>query len=216
MSSGCYLVETNDGKHILIDTGMPADAVRPEGAPPSRNEKNVLRHLSDLKLSPHDIDTLICTHFDIDHCGYHDSFPKAELIVQREHYNIARGGNPRFAEARHHWDHPSLRYCLVDGDTELFHGLTLLETSGHAPAHQSVLVRLPKTGCVLLAVDAVMLQRQFAIDRQPWPKDDNHEQAVASTRKLLDIVQREHIALTIFGHDGLQWEQLKKAPGFYD
>jgi N-acyl homoserine lactone hydrolase len=216
MSSGCYLLETNDGKRILIDSGMPADAVRPEGAPPSRNEKNVLEHLTDLKLRPDDIDTLICTHFDIDHCGYHDSFPEAELIVQREHYNIARDGHARFADARHHWDHASLRYRMVDSDTELLPGLTLLETSGHAPAHQSVLVRLPKTGFVLLAIDAVMLQRQFSVDRQPWPKDDNHEQVVASTCKLLDIVEREQVALTIFGHDGPQWEQLKKAPAFYD
>jgi|SRR5579862_2517210 len=216
MSSGCYLIETNDGKHILIDSGMPADAVRPEGAPPSRNEKNVLGHLRDLKLRPDDIAMLVCTHFDIDHCGYHDSFSNAELIVQREHYNIARSGHSRFADARHHWDHPSLRYRMVDGDTELVPGLTLLETSGHVPAHQSVLVRLPKTGPVLLAIDAVMLQRQFTLDRQPWPKDYNHEQVVVSTRKLLDIVKHEHVALTIFGHDGLQWEQLKKAPAFYD
>jgi N-acyl homoserine lactone hydrolase len=30
-----------------------------------------------------DIDTLICTHFDIDHAGYHDAFTNAELVVQR-------------------------------------------------------------------------------------------------------------------------------------
>ena len=44
---------------------------------------------------------------------------------------------------------------MVDGDTELLPGVTLIETSGHAPGHQSVLVRLPKTGAVLLVIDAV-------------------------------------------------------------
>jgi hypothetical protein len=62
----------------------------------------------------------------MDHVGYHDAFMKAELIVQREHYALARSGHPRFAAARAHWDHPALRYRMIDGDTELLPGLTLL------------------------------------------------------------------------------------------
>src|SRR6266571_3578113 len=185
-SAGCYLVQTSDGKNILIDSGLPADYTPPPGTPPTENEKNVLEHLAGLGLHPDDIDLLICTHFDVDHAGYNDAFPQAELIVQRKHYELARGGHPRFAAARPHWDHPALRYRLIDGDTELLPGLTLLETSGHAPGHQSVLVRLPQTGPVLLAIDAVVQQRLFTPDRRAWPGDENEEQLRASTRKLLD------------------------------
>jgi N-acyl homoserine lactone hydrolase len=163
-----------------------------------------------------DIDILICTHFDVDHAGYHDSFPNAELIVQREHYELARNGHPRFALARAHWDHPALRYRLVDGDTELLPGVNLLETSGHAPGHQSVLIRLPQTGPVLLAIDAVMMQRLFTMQRKAWPKDDNEEQLLASTRKLLDLVAREQVQVVVFGHDGEQWKGLKRVPEFYE
>src|SRR6266851_6172971 len=157
MSSGCYLVQTNDGRNILIDSGLPADFSQP-GMPPAENKKDVLEHLAALNLHPDEIDTLICTHFDVDHAGYHDAFTRAELIVQRAHYELARGGHPRFAAARAHWDHPALRYRLIDGDLELLPGLSLIETSGHAPGHQSVLVDLPQTGKVLLAIDAVVLQ----------------------------------------------------------
>ena len=83
MVSGCYLVETNDGRHILIDSGLPADVQMPAGMPPAREKKDVIEHLSDLGLRPDDIDILICTHFDVDHAGYHDAFANAELIVQR-------------------------------------------------------------------------------------------------------------------------------------
>jgi N-acyl homoserine lactone hydrolase len=38
----------------------------------------------------------------------------------------------------------------------------------------------------------------------------------ASTIKLLDLVEREHIGLVIFGHDKEQWETLKKAPELYE
>lgn len=214
MSSGAYLVQMSDDQNILIDTGVPADYSAP-GTPTPDNPKNVLEHLGDLGLTPDDIDVLIVTHFDIDHIGYNDSFPKAELVVQRAHYELARAGHPRFAAGREHWDHPALHYRLVNGDTELFPGLTLLETGGHAPFHQSVLVRLPQAGLVLLAIDAVVMERLFTVERTAWPMDDNAEQLVASTRKLLDVAAREGVQLTVFGHDGLQWRTLKKAPEFY-
>jgi N-acyl homoserine lactone hydrolase len=40
-SAGCYLVQTNDGKNILIDSGLPADYT-PTGTPPRENEKMCL------------------------------------------------------------------------------------------------------------------------------------------------------------------------------
>src|SRR5690348_2927805 len=216
LSSGCYLIQMSDGKNILVDSGLPADYTPPPGTPPAEQQKNVLEHLSDLGLRPDDIDLLICTHFDVDHAGYHDSFPSAELIVQRTHYDVARSGHPRYATARAHWDHPALHYRLVEGDTEIMPGVTLQETSGHAPGHQSVLVRLPQTGPILLAVDAVALERLFTPIRTAWPLDDDEEQLRASTRKLLDLVAREHVALVIFGHDAEQWRSLKTAPAYYD
>lgn len=215
MSSGCYLVETADNKRILIDSGMAPDAP-PSPVPPSAEEKNVLQHLTGLNLRPQEIDILISTHFDVDHAGYHDAFANAEFIVQREHYMLARNGHPRFAAARPHWDHPALRYRFVDGDAELLPGITLLETSGHAPGHQSVLIRLPQAGPVLLAIDAAVLQRTFAVDRKAWPTDDNEQQLRTSTKKLLDLVEREQIKLVVFGHDGQQWRSLKKSPEYYD
>ncbi len=216
MSSGCYLIETGDGQHILIDSGLPVDYTPPPGMPSAHHGKDVIAHLADLGLRPDDITTLICTHFDIDHVGHHDAFTKAELIVQREQYERARGGDERSAAGRAHWDHPALRYRLIDGDTELLPGLTLIETGGHAPGHQSVLVRLPRTGPVLLAIDAVVMQRLFTPDRRAWPGDDNEEQLRASTRKLLDLVEREQVTLVIFGHDGQQWQSLTKAPESYE
>ena len=216
MSNGCYLVQTRDGKNILIDSGLPEDYTPPAGTPPSEHNKNVLEHLTELGLKPGDIDIVICTHFDVDHAGFHDRFTRAEFVVQRSHYALAREGHKRFAVARAHWDHPALRYCLVEGDVELLPGIRLIETSGHAPGHQSVLLSLPQSGSILLAIDAVVMQRLFTPTRTAWPLDDNEEQLRASTSKLLDLVEREHVTLVVFGHDGQQWQTLKKAPAYYE
>lgn len=216
MASGCYLIVCGNGRHILIDSGLPEDFKPPEGTPPAENKKDVVAHLAALGLRPEDIDILLCSHFDVDHAGYHDRFTNAEFIVQRSHYEVACSGHPRYAGARAHWDQPTLHYRLVDGDTEVVPGVTLIETSGHAPGHQSVLVRLPRTGPVLLAIDAVVMQRLFTPERHAWPTDDNEEQLRDSTRKLLDLVEREQVALVIFGHDGQQWQSLKLAPEFIE
>ena len=81
---------------------------------------------------------------------------------------------------------------------------------------RNVLVRLRQTGSVLLAIDAVVFQRLFSAERQAWPMDDNEAQLRASTQKLLDVVEREQVAQVVFGHDGEQWQTLKKAPEFYE
>ncbi len=108
------------------------------------------------------------------------------------------------------------RIRLVDGDTELLAGLELIETSGHVPGHQSVLVRLPETGAVLLTVDAVPFGMGFTRDKPEDVSDPDADATYASTIKLLDLVERENIDLVIFGHDVEQWEMLKTAPEFYD
>ncbi|MBX3084364.1 MAG: N-acyl homoserine lactonase family protein [Anaerolineae bacterium] len=217
MVSAAYLVRMSDGSHILIDSGMPADYTPPDGHWIEKlDASNVIEQLAKLNLKPDNVEAVICTHFDIDHIGYNDHFPQAEFIVQRRHYEIASTGLERYERGRAHWGDPALRYRLVDGDTELFPGLSLIETSGHAPGHQSVLLTLPNAGKVLLAIDAVMFQRLFTTERKAGGGDDNEQELKASTQKLLDLVEREHVALIVFGHDGVQWKTLRQAPEFYD
>ena len=78
-----------------------------------------------------------------------------------------------------------------------------------------MLVTLPGTGPVLLAADAVPLERLFKADR-PAQSYEDADRLRASTRKLLDLVSREQVTLTVFHHDGSQWKKLRRAPEFYD
>jgi len=209
----CYLVQTDDGKNILIDTGLPE--TMPEEEKDFENGQDVIEQLARIGLKPDDIDTVISTHYDIDHAGRHAVFTKAQYIVQRVHH-LDAASNPRFAALRSQWDQPIKRIRLVDGDTQLLPGLELIETSGHVPGHQSVLVRLPKTGSVLLTVDAVPFGASFTRDAQDDGSNPDAAAIRVSTIKLLDLVDREQIGLVIFGHDQKQWETLKKAPEFYE
>ncbi len=209
----CYLVQTGDGRNILIDSGLPE--ILPEGESDFENGRDVIQQLASIGLRPDDIDTVISTHYDGDHSGRHAAFTKAQYVVQRAHH-LDAASNPRFAYTRPQWDQPMERIRLVDGDTELLPGLELIETSGHVPGHQSVLLRLPKTGAVLLTIDAVPFGEGFTRDQQDDGSDPDAEAIRASTIKLLDLVDRQHIGLVIFGHDTEQWKSLRKAPEFYE
>jgi N-acyl homoserine lactone hydrolase len=209
----CYLVQTGDGKNILIDSGLPE--IMPAGESDFENGQDVIEQLASIGLKPGDIDTVISTHYDIDHAGRHAAFAKAQYVVQRVHH-VDAASNPRFADNRPQWDQPMERIRLVDGDTELLPGLELIETSGHVPGHQSVLVRLPKAGAILLPIDAVPFSQGFTRDEQDDGGNPDAAAIRASTIKLLDLVEREHIGLVIFGHDNEQWKALKKAPEFYE
>lgn len=219
-----YLIQTDDGQNVLVDSGFPFAFIAspPGGIGPLelqaeiREEDYVVRRLASVGLTPEDVEFLVCTHFDADHAGNHDLFTNAELVVQREHYEAALAGDERSALVRQHWDAPGLRYRLVEGDTVLLPGIELIKSGGHVPGHQSVLVRLPETGSVLLTIDAVPHSSMTdAETRLVLSNDMDEAETRESTRKLAEIVQREGVALTIYGHDWEQWPTLKHSPEHY-
>jgi N-acyl homoserine lactone hydrolase len=217
-----YLIQTADGINILVDTGWPLSAVDDPQNPPGlsveiRPEDTVVARLKEIGLHPTDIHYLVSTHLDDDHCGNHHLFTGAEFLIQRQHYALAKSGHPRFAANRAAWDHPSLHYHLIDGDFELVPGVELLETSGHVPGHQSILVRLPLTGNILLAADAVMHSSMAdAQTRSIFITDMDDEPTIRiSTQKISDTAKRE-TALVIYGHDAQQWPTLLHSPTFYE
>ena len=220
-----YLIQTGDGRNVLVDTGFPhAFIANPPDRPGPQNtriqvleEDYVVNRLAQIGLTVNDIDILVSTHFDPDHAGNHALFGNAEIVVQRAHYEAAKAGHERLQRTRDQWDATGLRYRFVDGDTQLLPGIELIETSGHVIGHQSLLVRLPHTGPVLLAIDAIMNSQMTDADtRTLTPADEDEAQTRASTRKLAELVAREGVTLSIYGHDPKQWPTLKHSPEFYD
>ncbi|WP_331719770.1 N-acyl homoserine lactonase family protein (plasmid) [Streptomyces sp. NBC_01023] len=213
-----YLVQTDDGTNVLVDTGFPRAAAGPKAFISVGPDEGVEARLAALGLKLQDIHLVVCTHLDPDHAGNHDLFTDTEFVVQRSHYELATSSElGRLEMARASWDLPHLKYRLVEGDTELLPGVLLVESSGHVQGHQSVLVRLPWTGAVLLAADAIPSTEFLDPEQRAMTPFDTDEAAVrASTRRLVELAEAEN-ALLVHGHDAQQWQTLRTSPtAYYD
>jgi N-acyl homoserine lactone hydrolase len=211
-----YLIRTARGRTVLVDSGNPAAIIGRETAEPwwallnrTKPEDDVVSRLAELQLTPSDVDLLVSTHFDFDHCGRHDAFAAVgvESVVQSRHLAAARAEPDRYFPAL--WDLAGIRYVEVDGDIELEPGLRLIASSGHAIGHQSVYVETGD-GPVLLAADAISHAEMIETrDIPDWYSD--RDEAARSLDRLVALA-RETGAYLLFGHDAAQWETLAKSP----
>ncbi|WP_063996935.1 N-acyl homoserine lactonase family protein [Bradyrhizobium sp.] len=212
----CYLIKHAKG-WFLWDTGI-ADAVAamPNGLAPAdpkavswRRPKTLAAQLEQLGLKPGDVKMMAVSHTHPDHTGNVELFPQAMLYVQKAEYDWPGANNePRFK--------PSHPVELLAGDKDVFGdgSVTILSTPGHTPGHQSLLVKLPKTGAVVLSGDAVHFKDNWDNRRVP-SMNANKDQSTASMQKIADTLGKEKAQLWI-NHDKSQRDSQKMSPEFYD
>lgn len=220
-----YLIRAG-GRAILFDTGMPAFAYTgdrrgladpDEPDPPTFMSlagaaDTVVAQLALLGMGPKDVDLVINSHLHFDHCGGDAAFTHCPLLLQADALAAGRA-DPESYSPEWGWAAPGLRYETVDGDHVLAPGVELIATPGHAPGHQSLLLRLSKTGPLLLTIDAVYTESLWRADAIGAAADP--ARARASMTRLREIAERTG-ARVIFGHDAGQWAMLRHAPEYYD
>jgi glyoxylase-like metal-dependent hydrolase (beta-lactamase superfamily II) len=215
LSDNCYLIHHAQG-WFLWDTGLQdALAALPDGVKGANGALTLTRtktlagQLEELGVKPADIKAIGISHTHPDHIGNVEEFPQAMLYVQKAEYEWpAEGGGPRFD--------PKHPVTLLEGDRDVFGdgAVMIISTPGHTPGHQSLLVRLPKTGAVVLSGDAVHFKDNWDNRRVP-PFNVNKEQSLASLQRIADIMAKEHAQLWI-NHDKPQTDAQKKPPEFYE
>jgi N-acyl homoserine lactone hydrolase len=212
----CYLMHHAQG-WLLWDTGVSdAIAAMPEGQPPAdprmtrwHRPKTLAAQLDAVGIKPDDIKYLAISHTHPDHIGNVELFPHAMLLVQKAEYEWPGPmGVGRFKP-----EHPATKLA---GDHDVFGdgSVTIIATPGHTPGHQSLLVRLPKTGARVLSGDAVHFRSNWENRRVPSGNTDK-DQTLTSMQRIADILAKEKGELWI-NHDKAQRDTLKMAPEFYD
>lgn len=215
VSDNCYLIHHPQG-WFLWDTGvrdeiaaLPNGEQGQNGAPNWRRPKTLISQLDELRVKPADIKYLAVSHTHPDHIGNVELFPQTTLLVQKAEYDWPLpSGAPRFRP-----EHPVIK---LEGDRDVFGDGTvmLFSTPGHTPGHQSLLVKLPKTGTLVLTGDAVHFKDNWDNRRVPAQNTDK-DQTLASMQRIADFLTKEQAKLWI-NHDKAQSDTLKHSPEFYD
>ncbi len=216
MAENCYLMHHPQG-WLLWDTGVPdAVAAMPDGQAPAdpraifwRRPKTLASQLEALGVKPAEIKYLAISHTHPDHIGNVELFPQAMLLVQKAEYEWP---NP-LGVGRFKPEHPVTK---LEGDYDVFGdgSVTIISTPGHTPGHQSLLVKLPKTGAVLLSGDAMHFKDNWDNRRVPSINTDK-DKTLVSMQRIADVLAKEKAQLWI-NHDKAQSDSLKKSPDFYD
>ena len=149
-------VVTHPGGAVLVDTGVG----RPDRLLSDWRvvNRSVADALSELDMTPDDIGLVINTHLHFDHCGQNAVFKQAAFYVQRAEVSRAQ----RESRELYDWfDFMNARFELLDGDTEVVPGLSVITTPGHTVGHQSVVVQAADGTSHVLIGDAAYTPRLY-------------------------------------------------------
>jgi N-acyl homoserine lactone hydrolase len=212
LSDNCYLIR-HGAQWLLWDTGY-ADAIadKPLTSPvgTATRRRTIAAQLGEIDVRPTDIQWVAVSHTHPDHVGNVDMFPSATLLIQKAELEWAFAAGKPAPFQRNRPIH------ALEGDLDVFGdgSVTLLSTPGHTPGHQSLLVKLPQTGWIVLSGDVVHFRDNWEQRRVP-SVNNNAEQTQASMQRVAQILEDKHAELWI-NHDESQSLSQKHSPAFYE
>jgi len=136
-------------KHILVDTAADAKIATDFRGFPTDHIATFEEALSGIGLKPEDIDLVIHTHLQWDHCANTHKCKNAKLIATETEYKFALSPHPILAPTYKKDLFKDLTFELVNGYTEIEPGIELIPAPGHTPGTQAVGVNTEKGKAII-------------------------------------------------------------------
>jgi glyoxylase-like metal-dependent hydrolase (beta-lactamase superfamily II) len=224
MVTPCFLIAHPRGT-LMWDTGEIPDGAFKDGVSPQKLnnytvERPLLPQLAALGYTPADITYLALSHYHGDHVANASQFAKSTWIVQkgdRDAILAPRAAGSRVPDPKFFEGLADAKTILLNGeDRDVFgDGTVVIKSSpGHTPGHQSLFLKLAKTGDVLLSGDLYHYPEEITYKKIP-NFDTDAAQTAKSREKIEDFVKQNHAQLWI-QHDYTSGIKRKIAPQFYD
>jgi glyoxylase-like metal-dependent hydrolase (beta-lactamase superfamily II) len=220
MAVTCYLVVHPKGI-LLFDTGLSDRLV---GRPVWENvlegygqvKFNTLRgQLADIGVTPDKITYLALSHSDWDHVDNANDYAGSTWLTQKPEREVMFGPQTTAADRLYYQALEHAKTVIFEGDHDVFgDGSVVLKfTPGHTKGHQSLYVKLAKTGGVVLSGDLYHYPEERTLHRMP--KEEEAAGTAASRASMEEFLRKTHSELWI-GHSIAFFKDALKSPAWYE
>jgi glyoxylase-like metal-dependent hydrolase (beta-lactamase superfamily II) len=229
MITPCFLIAHPRGT-LMWDVGEIADSAMPGDGSPGKQgaftvTKPLLPQLAAIGYTPADITYLALSHYHGDHVANANAFAGSTWIVQQVERDAMFAPRPPDSKAKgSNAPNTALFGALEKSKTTLVKnqdhdvfgdGTVVIKFSpGHTPGHQSLFLKLAKTGPVLLSGDLYHYPEELTLKRIP-SFDFDKDQTAKSRASIEDFVKKTGAQLWI-QHDAAAGAKRKMAPEYYD
>ena len=208
-----------DGEWTPTGTPVMHRLTLPDGQPRQVTLRaSVSAQLKAAGFAPRDVTHLALSHYHWDHTANSNAFAAAQWLVRPAERDAMFAERP-IAAVR-----PQLLAALKQARTVLLQedehdvfgdgSVVIKAAPGHTPGHQVLLVKLAKTGPVLLSGDLYHYPEERSLNRLPVTELDA-QQTAASRTAVEGFLQRTGARLWI-QHDLTAHRRLRLSPEFYD
>lgn len=217
----CFLIR-HGSDWMLWDAGLGDEiAASPTGRVMVglhfRVPRTLASQLKQLALTPDNIRYVGLSHLHADHSGNAALFPKATFLVSPRELAWASTSPPpdgvqpdRVAAVRASRIEPVIEDRDVFGDGTV----RMLTTPGHTPGHHSLMVRLQRSGPVILTGDVAHFQVNY--DRELVPQGNvSRAETIASIKRVKGLAAHYHARLVV-QHASDVFARMPKFPGYLD
>ena len=227
---GFYVIRHPKG-NVIFDTGNNDKTItNPDGwwGPLAKGfglkmtkDDAMAAQLAKIGMKTSDIKYVVVGHMHLDHGGNVSQFPNATFVVQDDEMKAAWWPDPGYSIYYIPGDfEDTKKYNMIrlKGDLDLFNDGTfrIYRAPGHTPGSQFALVKLPKTGAIILTSDTVYLKE--SLDKNlipPIPGTWSPMGMYEGYQKIRQLRDAEN-AQVFFAHDPEVFKATKKAPEFYE
>jgi glyoxylase-like metal-dependent hydrolase (beta-lactamase superfamily II) len=219
-SDPCFLVVHPKGM-LLFDTGLiDAQVGRPIyenklGYEGQLKTVTLKGELANIGVTPAMITYLAISHSHWDHVGNANDYAGSTWLARKAEHDVMFGPNANATARNWYSALAKSQTQYIDGDHDVFGDgkVVLLSTPGHTPGHQSLYVKLARTGGVVVSGDLYHYTAEKTLGRMP--QREQSLETPASRKKVDAFMARTGSQLWI-GH-AIDWYQNAiKAPGWYD
>jgi len=227
---GNVLFDTGNNDKIITDPsywGPNFDALKPVNTP----DVAIDVQLKKIGLTPDDIKYVVISHMHLDHGGNIAKFPNSTLIIQRDEIYYAMWPDEPYTGPFIPADAAVLRapvgsskpnafkMVILDGqDMDIFRdGSVIVKYArGHTKGHQMMVIRLPKTGTIILTADNVYFRENVEKSIPPNLVLAYDPAGIMRAYAYIRFMMASEGADFFTSHDPDAFKAMKKAPEFYE